>query len=179
MINILRLRRSIRLFNENPITSEQRELLNESLLRSPTSRGRNPWQFILVDDRQLLERLALAKVNGSAFLAGAKLAYVICGDESVSDVWIEDCTIAAITLHYTAHSLGLGSCWTQIRLRENDEEQSAETYLQKLLNIPGHIKVASIIGVGQLGEEKSGHAQSELPKGKFHHNGYLAQQSRA
>ena len=175
MIDILRPRRSIRLFDENSITSEQHKLLKESLLRSPTSRDRNPWQFILVDDRQLLEKLALAKVSGSAFLAGATLAYVICGDESVSDIWIEDCAIAAITLHYTAHSLGLGSCWTQIRLRENDKEQSAETYLQKLLNIPKHIKVAAIIGIGQPGEEKSGHAQPELPKGKFHHNGYSAQ----
>jgi len=171
-IDYLRSRRSIRVFEKTPITKEQMDILKESLLRSPTSRGQNPWQFILVDDSALLEKISRAKMHGSNFLAGANVAFIICGDEEISDVWTEDCAIAAITLQYTAHSLGLGSCWAQIRLRNHDEENSAESYLQQLLNIPSHVRISSIIGIGQPAEEKDGHAEHDLSEGKFHLNQY-------
>ena len=171
-IDNLRSRRSIRVFKDTPVTREQMDILKESLLRSPTSRGQNPWQFILVDDAALLEKISRAKMHGSNFLAGANIAFVICGDEEISDVWVEDCAIAAITLQYTAHSLGLGSCWAQIRLRNHDENSSAESYLQQLLNIPEHVRVASVIGIGQPAEEKDGHAEHDLTEVKFHRNRY-------
>lgn len=171
-IDNLRSRRSIRVFKDTPVTREQMDILKESLLRSPTSRGQNPWQFILVDDAALLEKISRAKMHGSNFLAGANIAFVICGDEEISDVWVEDCAIAAITLQYMAHSLGLGSCWAQIRLRNHDENSSAESYLQQLLNIPEHVRVASVIGIGQPAEEKDGHAEHDLAEGKFHRNQY-------
>lgn len=172
IIDQLRSRRSIRLFDKAPIAPETIESLKECLLRSPTSRGRNPWHFIIVDDHQLLQELSRAKISGSSFLAGAPLAFVICGDETVSDVWIEDCAIAAITLHYTAHTLGLGSCWVQVRLRDHDEACSSEAYLQQLLKLPAHIRVGSIVGIGVPAEEKPGHLADELPAGKFHQNSW-------
>ncbi|PLY00622.1 MAG: NAD(P)H-dependent dehydrogenase/reductase [Desulfuromonas sp.] len=169
-IHLLRNRRSIRLFSDHSIPSEQIALLEEALLRAPTSRGRNPWQFIKVSDKDLLQKLAQAKMKGSGFLAGAALAYAICADETVSDVWIEDCSIAAITLQYSAHSLGLGSCWAQIRLREHKENESAETFVRNLLGIPEQVRVASIIGLGYPNEKKDGHPAESLPSGKIHQN---------
>ena len=169
-IEILRQRRSIREYENRSLTTEQTELLKEALLRAPSSRGSNPWQFIVVSDNKLLENLSKAKAHGSNFLANASLAFVICADESISDVWIEDCSIAAITLQYAATSIGLGSCWAQIRLREHNDESSAENYTQKLLGIPSHIRVASIIGIGHPAEKKEGHAANLLPKKRFHDN---------
>ncbi len=171
-INILRQRRSIRFFDDKPLTEEQIELLKEALLRSPTSRGRNPWQFILVTEKTLLESLSCAKEHGSGFIADASVAFVICGDETVSDVWIEDCSIAAITVQYAATALGLGSCWAQIRLRKHDPENSAEDYIQNLLNIPKNIRVESIIGIGHPAENKAGHPFVSLPEERFHHNSF-------
>jgi nitroreductase len=173
LLDTLRTRRSIRFFKETPVSEEQLKLLKEALLRSPTSRGRNPWQFILIDEREKMDAVSKAKMHGSGFIADANLAFVICADETVSDVWIEDCSIAAITLQYMAHSLGLGSCWAQIRLREHDDAMSAETYLQKLLEIPEHVRVTSVIGIGHPAEEKDGHSFATLPEGKFHFNRYV------
>ena len=169
-MDILRQRRSIRAFEKKPLAKEQIALLKEALLRSPTSRGRNPWQFIIVTEKKLLESLSHAKAHGSGFIANASIAFVVCGDETVSDVWIEDCSIAAITVQYAAAALGLGSCWAQIRLREHDSDSSAENYIHNLLNIPQNIRVASVIGVGYPAEEKSGHPADSLPFEKFHQN---------
>jgi nitroreductase len=84
------------------------------------------------------------------------------GNTEKSDTCIEDCSIAAITLQYTAESLDLSSCWCQIRLRSHSEDQSAEAYVREKLDIPGHFLVECIIGIGYPGERKSPHSSESL-----------------
>ncbi len=107
MIDILRTRRSIRKYENNPVDQGSVDVLKEALLRCPSSRGINPWTFIFVDDADVIDKLARSKAQGSAFLKDAPLAIVVCGDEAKSDVWVEDCSIASIVAHLTAHSLRL------------------------------------------------------------------------
>ena len=162
MIELLRKRRSIRKFTAEKIAAETIELLVEALLRAPSSRGINPWEFVLVDDPELLARLSVAKAHGSTFLKNAPLGIVVCADSTKSDVWIEDCSIASIIVQMTALSLGLGSCWIQIRDRAHDGSSSAEGFIQGLLGLPEHVKVESIIAMGHPGESKS-----PVPAGKL------------
>lgn len=170
MIELLRKRRSIRKFKTDKIDADKIEILKEALLRAPTSRNRNSWEYIFIDDRELLDKLSIAKPHGLAFLTTATLAVVICGNEDVSDAWIEDCSISSILLQLTAQSLGLGSCWGQIRMREHKSEKfkMAEEYVQNLLGIPENVKVESIIGIGYPDEEKEGISFEKLPSGKIH-----------
>lgn len=58
-------------------------------------------------------------------------------------------------LQLTAHSLGLGSCWVQIRLRAHSKDTTAEAYVQELLGIPPHMRVESIVGLGYPAETKA------------------------
>jgi nitroreductase len=172
MINILRNRRSVRKFQETCIEPEKVELLKEALVRSPSSRSINPWEFILVDDRDTLVQLSRCKPHGAGFLAGAALAVVILGDISRSDTCVEDCSIAAITLQHTAASLDLGSCWCQVRLRDHGDGKNAEEYVRNLLGIPEHYLVECVIGVGYTGEQKKGHDGDSLDWGKVYYNKY-------
>jgi nitroreductase len=142
----------------------------ETLLRAPTSRNVNPWLFVVVDDRDLLNKLSSAKQNGSAFLKGAPLGIVVCADSTQSDVWVEDCSIAAILVQMTALSLGLGSCWIQIRKRAHDADTTAEAYIQDLLGLPAHITVESIIAIGHPAEEREPLAAEALQRAKVRHN---------
>lgn len=170
MIDLIRTRRSIRSFTGQPLEAQQVDLLVEALLRAPSSRNHNPRQFVLVDDRALLEQLASAKQHGSEFLKGAALAVVICADETRSDVWVEDCSIAAILLQMTAQSLGLGSCWAQIRKRQHDQQTGAEQFVQQLLGLPQQLRVASIIGIGHPAEKRQPLAADKLEYGKVSRN---------
>ena len=172
MIDLIRKRRSIRSFTDQPLSQEQIRLLTEALLRSPSSRNINPWEFVLVDDRNLLAQLATAKQHGSAFLAGSALAVVVCADETKSDVWTEDCSIAAILVQMTAQSLGLGSCWAQIRKRLHNKEMTAEEFVQQTLGLPAHIRVEAIIGIGHPAEKRRPLATSQLQYDKLRHNNY-------
>ena len=57
MIELLRNRRSIRQYSDAPIEPEKAELLKEAVLRAPSSRNLDPWEFVFVDDRNLLGQL--------------------------------------------------------------------------------------------------------------------------
>ena len=172
MIEILRRRRSIRSYTDQPVDKESIELLTEALLRAPSSRNNQPWTFILVDDRSLLAKLSAAKESGSVFLKNAPLGIVICGDPAKSDVWIEDCAIAAVLVQVVAQSLGLGSCWIQIRERRHDAGSSAQEFIREAVGIPEQIMVASIISIGHPAEQREPVAQGELDYGKIRHNKY-------
>jgi nitroreductase len=162
MLEVLRKRRSIRKFKKDRIEPARLDDLKEAVLRSPSSRGIKPWKFFFVQDTEVIQRLSLCKEHGSSFLKDAPLAVVVCGDETASDVWIEDCSIAAIILHLTAESLGLGGCWVQVRNRRHDAELTSEDYLRKVLDIARPLRVLAIIAIGVPDEVKAGHPFESL-----------------
>ncbi len=173
MIELLRERRSVRAFTDQPIETEKVEALVEAVLRSPTSRNLNPWGFVFVDDKALLDGLSRCKPHGAGFLSSAKLAVVVCGDTKKSDVWIEDGSVASILLQMTAQSLGLGSCWVQVRNREHDGNVSSCQYVRKLLEVPDPYEVLSVIGIGYPDEHRPGVPMENLDQGKVHWNGWV------
>ena len=174
MLDLLRKRRSVRRFMERPVEAEKVELLIEALLRSPSSKGRNPWEFIIVTDPEQRAGLAKAKPKGGSFVAYAPLAIVVCADPDKCDVWVEDCSIAAIILQLTALDLGLGSCWSQIRERNHVDGDPSTDYLCEQLNLPDRYEVEAIIGIGYPVEEKSGHDKQSLAYNKVHIDHFTA-----
>ena len=170
ILDVLRKRRSIRQFTSQAVEADKVDALIEAAVRTPTSRGHNPWEFIVVTDPELLKQLGCAKEHGSAFLAGAPLAIVVAADATKSDVWTEDCSIAGILIQLTAENIGLGSCWAQIRLRPHDSVCSAEQYLKDLLGLPASYEVECVLGIGYPAEEKAGHAAEALPFNQVHRN---------
>ena len=161
-IDLLQKRRSIRQFQEKPVEKEKVDLLVEAVLRAPSSRSLNPWEFVVVTDQSTINDLAKAKAHGSSFMKNAPLAIVVCADPAKCDVWVEDCSIAALIAHLAATDLGLGSCWIQIRLREHDGKISAENYVKKLLGLDDGKVVEAIIAIGYPKEDKAGHPLSSL-----------------
>lgn len=178
MLELLRQRRSIRNFTERPVEIAKVESLIESLLRSPSSKNRDPWEFVIVTDPDQRARLAEAKPKGGTFVAGAPLAIAICADPAACDVWIECCAIAAIFVQLAAQDLGLGTCWSQIRLRSHVDGYSATDYLRTILNLPERYEVAAIIGIGYSAEEKAGHCRESLPYHKVHRERFEQKNSR-
>lgn len=172
MIELLRKRRSIRKYEDQPVSPEKMDLLKEAVLRSPSSKNINPWEFIFVDNKAVIEKLKSAKPHAVKPLETAPLAVVVCADETKNDVWIEDCSIASILLQLTAQSLGLGSCWIQIRNRMHSEEISAEKYIREVLKIPDNFKVLSIISIGYPVKTREGKPFEELQFEKIRMNGF-------
>ena len=174
MLELLRQRRSIRRFKSQPVEAEKVAQLCEALLLSPNSRNRRPWEFVVVDQPELLQQLKTAKAHGTSFFASAPLAIVVAADPQQSDVWVEDCAIAAIVVQLMAEKLGLKSCWAQLRLRPHDDVQSASEYVRKLVELPIGMEVPVVIAIGYPDEEKAAHPRETLPDAKLHRNRYTA-----
>jgi nitroreductase len=124
-LSLIQKRRSIRKFLIKQVEREKIDMLMEAALRAPSSMGSGPCELIIVSDKELLEKLSMAKQHGSAFLKNASLGLIVCTDPNRSDVWVEDASIVSIFIQLTAESVGLGSCWIQIRERMHNESQTA------------------------------------------------------
>jgi nitroreductase len=171
-LSLIEKRRSIRQFEQRPVEAEKIDALVETALRAPSSRGFNPWRFIIVTDKGLLAELSKAKEHGSSFLEKAPLAIVVCADPAVSDVWVEDTSIATIFLHLAAAAMGLGSCWIQIRKRMHKGDHTSEDYVRHLLGIPENVNVESMVGIGYPAEKKAPHKKESLQYEKVFLNAY-------
>lgn len=149
-IEIIEKRHSIRTYSREEVSDE---VLNE-LIRcakfAPTSRNKKPVDYIVVKDRDLLEKLSVSKAGGSQMLKDAGAAIVVMGDSNKSDVWVEDCSIAMTYLHLAAVNAGLGSCWIQIRNRQNAEGKDSGEYIKELLGIRKPFEVLAVLSLGNI-----------------------------
>ena len=172
ILPLVQKRRSIRRYQKRNIEPDKIQAIIEAALRSPSSMGYNPWEFVVVEDPDLLDKLSRAKPQGSAFIKNAPLGIVVCADPERSSVWVEDASIACTYIQLTAESLGLGSCWIQIRDRMHDQAKPAEVYVAEVLSIPKKMKVEAMIAIGYPDEQKAPHSREGLQYGKVYLNFY-------
>lgn len=164
MIDLLKTRRSIRVYEDKKIDKESVELILKAALLSPSSKGRRPWSFIVVSNKEVLNSLSRCRTKGGGpFIKNSSDAIVVISDKSkTEDVWIEDCAIATTIMQLEAHKLGIGSCWVQIRNRMHDDEKTAEEYIKELLNIEDNYAVECILSLGYSAENKKSYSDDDL-----------------
>ena len=141
-------RRSVRKYSEEKLTSDQVEQIMKSALMSPSSKHCNSWEFVLVEDKDVLNQLANCKPSGGHFIADCALAIVVLGDVTKSIASVEDTSIAATFIQLQVEDLGLGSCWVQIKGRETEAGEDSEEYVRNFLDIPYQFSVGCIIAIG-------------------------------
>lgn len=159
---LAQLRRSHRKFTEEEISAEDVRLILRAALMSPTSKGRRNWQFVVVDDKIDIEKIADAKSNGSLFVKDAPLVVVVLGDPLANDCWIEDASIAAISMQYQAEDLGLGSCWVQMRGRGLSDGTSADVVIRGILDIPENLSCLCVLAFGHKADDRKPQNEDRL-----------------
>ena len=159
---LVKTRRSHRKFSSEEIAPEAVQLIMRAALMSPTSKSQRAWQFVVVDDKTDIEKLADAKNLGSQFMKGAPLAVVVLGDPMQNDCWVEDGSIAAISMQYQAEELGLGSCWVQMRGRGLDDGPPADEVIRGILDIPANYNVLCVVAFGHYIDERKPQNEDNL-----------------
>lgn len=150
--DMLFTRHSIRKYTDELLTSDQVKTILESALLAPSSKSSRPWEFVVVEDKEVLQQLAQCRPFGTTPLKNCVLAIAVCGDPGKSDAWVEDCTIAAAYMQLTAESMGLSSCWVQVRGRFDKDNNDAADLVRELLDIPGEQQVQCIVTFGHKDE---------------------------
>ncbi len=148
-LEVLFTRRSIRKYTNEPVTEENLKTILEAGMNAPSANNRQPWHFVVVDDRAKLN--AIMEVHPySRMLAEAPIAIVVCGDSKISaSYWPQDCAAATENILLAARALDLGTVWMGVypgEERVND--------IQALFNLPQHIQPLAIIALGHPAEEK-------------------------
>jgi len=115
-LEAIKTRRSIRKFKPQEISKEiQRELLEAAML-APSAGNEQPWQFVVIDDRKILEQIPQICPTAS-MCRQSPLAILVCSDrnlEKYPDFWVQDCSAATQNILLAAHALGLGAVWAGV-----------------------------------------------------------------
>lgn len=173
MINELtKSRRSIRKFKAVKVETDKVDQILKTVLMAPSSRSKCPWEFVVIDDPGILTKLSACREHGASFLKNAPLAIVVLADREITDVWVEDASIAASYIQLAVHDLGLASCWIQVRNRYADDSLETGEFICRELDIPQKFAVECMIAIGYADEEKAPHDETDLKVFKLHYNGF-------
>jgi nitroreductase len=146
-------RRSIRRFEDTPVSDEDLHRLLLAAMAAPSAVARDPWRFVVVRDRKRKLRITEGLPNGK-LLDGAPLAIVVCGERSAAQgglegYMVQDCTAALQNLLLAAHAMGLGTCWLGVYPRTERQE-----HVNASVGLPPEIEALAVVAVGHPGESK-------------------------
>lgn len=152
--DLLLTRHSIRRYTDTPIEADKVKAILEAALLSPSSKNARSWQFVVVEEPEVLARLSECKPNYAASVKNARMAVVVTADPEKSEAYIEDATAAAILMHLQAAALGIGSGWVQVRGRFAADGEPSEDIVRDILGIPRHMVVECIMTFGYPDETR-------------------------
>ena len=168
MLQTILHRRSVRQYTDEPIPEDKLKAILHAGLAAASSKNRRPWEFVVVTDRSMLDRLCECRPGAGNLLGKCQAAIAVCADAESVDVWVEDCASAMTQMHLMADALGIGSCWLQIRLRQTLDGCSSEDIVRELLNIPTKYGVMAMLTLGMPALHPASYTIAELPIHKIH-----------
>ncbi|MDI6724461.1 MAG: nitroreductase family protein [Methanobacterium sp.] len=150
VLTAIKTRRSVRKYENKIIPEGHVKKILEAAMSGPTAVNQMPWQFIVINEPQLLKEIPKVHPNGQ-MVADAALAILVCADEKLlkfPDFWVQDCSIASQNILLAAHSLGLGAVWTGVYPLED-----RVLGIKEVLGLPKNIWPLSLIPIGYPGEK--------------------------
>lgn len=147
----IRARRSIRRFTSEPVSDDAIKALLEAAMSAPSAGNQQPWEFIVVTDRKILDKIP--NVHPYAQMCKqAPAAILVCGNlerDTHRGFWVQDCSAATQNILVAATEKGLGSVWCGVYPRED-----RVSGLRKLFELPDHIMPLALIPIGHPAEKK-------------------------
>jgi nitroreductase len=152
-LQIIFSRRSIRKYTDEPVSETDVIRLLEAGMAAPSAMNRRPWHLVAVTDKEVIQTIAQSPPY-SRTLIDAPLVIVVCGDPSVSDWWLQDCTLATQNILVAAAGLGLGGVFLGCH-----DKPEREGPIRQALAIPDEIGMASVLCIGHPAEHKEPRTQ--------------------
>ncbi len=154
MIDAILARRSIRKYTDEPVSEEHITAMLEAAMSAPSGMNLKPWHFVVVSERERLDRLG-ATTKSWGMLKEAPLAVVVCGDPAISEkYWDQDSIAALENLLIAVSMLGLGGVW--LGCHPNPERVGP---VREILGIPEPVVPIAVLSIGHPAEEKEPRTQ--------------------
>lgn len=159
-------RRSIRKYEGKPVSDDQIHKLLRAAMYAPSAGNEQPWHFIVIKDRQILDEIPKHHPY-TQMLLEAPLAIIPCCDISnlkyEGAFWVQDIAAAIQNILLEAEHLGLGTCWCGVYSRKELVDKISE-----ILNIPEHIMPVAVVAVGYPGEKRE--VRERFRPDRVHHD---------
>jgi nitroreductase len=144
-------RRSIRKYKAEPVPEKVRIALLTCAMSAPSASNRQPWQFVVINDRSTLNEVSKLNIYYE-MLKDASFAIAVCGDlqaDQNNGFWVQDCSAATQNILIVAQAKGLGAVW--LGIYPNEYRVSG---IRKHLALPEHIIPLSVVAIGYPAEKK-------------------------
>ena len=132
-------RASVREYQSKPIVKTLLEKLVDAGRRAPTARAIEPWEFVVVTDKEILRKLGEIATSGSFVKDAVSCIVIFCKD---TKYYLEDGSAATENILLAAQDLGLGACWVA------GEKKPYIREISELLGAPSGLKLVSLIALG-------------------------------
>ena len=151
-LEVIEKRHSVRKYADRPVEKEILDAIVKVAQTAPSSRNSKSSAFMIVEDRDTLDALSQMRDYGSALLTGAQAAIVVMGDETKTDLWVDNCAISATFIQLAVTAMDLVSCWVHISGRPckrlEPDGAKAEDYVRNLLGIKEGMRPYCAIAIG-------------------------------
>lgn len=170
VINNIMTRSSVRAYTDQKVSNADIETLLKAGMAAPSSRNKQPWELVVITDREVLDQLPGA-IRGASMAANAPLAIAVCGvparrsssDPKAAEIWVQDCSAVSENILLAAHAMGLGAVWCGAY-----PENTANT--TKVLQLPNGVIPMSVIVIGHPSGEPN--IKDKWDPAKVHYNRY-------
>ncbi len=132
-------RTSVRSYTSKAVDKDTLVELVKAGMAAPTGSNKQPWEFVVIQDKATLTKLGEIKPP----VGKAPAAIVVLGDTSKSGSWVLDCSAATENILIAATSMGLGTVWTGAY-----GNARFEALLKETLSLPDGVMPLSVIAVG-------------------------------
>ena len=142
----------MRKFSPVKVEREKLERIAQMALQAPSSRNTRSTRLVIVEQKELLEKLSTMRDYGAAFMKDAAAAILVVGDKEASDLWLDNCVITATILQLAVVDEGLASCWVHVNdrpcLKAEPEGAKADDYVRELLELPARYGILCAVALG-------------------------------
>lgn len=160
ILNAIAKRSSIREYTGEVVSRDQLETIIKAGMAAPSAMNHQPWEFVAIDDRALLDKLGDV-LPYAKMLHKAGAAIAVCGNVEkdcpapYNSIWIHDCSAATENILLAVEALGLGAVWTAV-----EPSDALVAVVKDALKLPDNVVPLCVIPIGHPAVEAK-------PKDKF------------
>ncbi|MFX0123559.1 MAG: nitroreductase family protein [Candidatus Hodarchaeota archaeon] len=149
VLDILKSRRSIRKYKPTPVEHDKLEKCLEAARWAPSASNKQPWEFMIVTDKEIRNKLANFHPYGK-FVAESPVVFIPLTNPTLHPKYHQsDTALATLQFMIEAHSLDLATCWAGVIGTD------FELKIKDLLEIPEHLMVLALVAVGYANETRT------------------------
>ena len=151
-LEVIEKRHSVRKYADRPVEKELLDAIVKVAQTAPSSRNSKSSAFMIIEDRDTLDALSQMRDYGASPLKSAQAAIIVMGDESKTDLWVDNCAISATFIQLAVTAMDLASCWIHINgrlcLKDEPDGRKSDDYVRELLGIREGLRPYCAVAIG-------------------------------